>query len=49
MLDARRVRARLAEAHRDRDIAVTVLTADARWDSLRNDPRFQDIAERVGF
>ena len=38
----------LEKAYHERSLMVFVLKADARFDSLRSDPRFQDLLRRVG-
>jgi hypothetical protein len=40
--------ASLEKAYQDRDYRLRLLKADPVWDSLRSDPRFQDIHRRVG-
>jgi hypothetical protein len=32
----------------ERDVRVTQMRVDPRWDSLRTDPRFKRILQRVG-
>ncbi|MDQ6788508.1 MAG: FlgO family outer membrane protein [Acidobacteriota bacterium] len=39
----------LEKAYEDRDEGLTLLRVDARFDNLRDDPRFQDLLRRVGF
>lgn len=38
----------LERAYDERDIRLTFLKVDARWDNLRNEPRFQALAKRLG-
>ena len=38
----------LEKAYQDRDYRLRLLKAEPVWDSLRADPRFQDIQHRVG-
>jgi gamma-glutamylcysteine synthetase len=40
--------AQLEKACEDRDVRVTLLGVDPRWNSLRSDPRFQAILKRIG-
>jgi TolB-like protein/class 3 adenylate cyclase/Flp pilus assembly protein TadD len=39
----------LDKACDERDVRVTLLRVDPRWDSLRSDPHFKQILQRVGF
>jgi TolB-like protein/Flp pilus assembly protein TadD len=39
----------LEEARAARDVHMVFLTADAKWDSFRCDPRFRQLLERCGF
>lgn len=38
----------LERAYRERDIRLTFLDVDARWNNLRAEPRFQALAQRMG-
>ena len=38
----------LEKAYQDRSVNVPALRTDARFDSLRSDPRFQDLLRRIG-
>ncbi len=38
----------LERAHARRDIRMTFLKVDARWNNLRGEPRFQALAQRLG-
>lgn len=38
----------LERAYRERDIRLTFLDVDARWNNLRAQPRFQALAQRMG-
>ncbi|MBI2678876.1 MAG: protein kinase [Candidatus Koribacter versatilis] len=40
--------AALEQAYADRSMAMTFVTTDARFDSLRSDPRFQALLHRIG-
>lgn len=33
----------------EREVQITFIKIDARWDSLRNNPRFLTLIHRVGF
>ena len=39
----------LEKAYNERFWGMILLKTDPRWDSLRSDPRFQDLMRRVGF
>ena len=39
----------LAKGIEERDYWVFMLQVEPRWDSLRGDPRFQDMLHRVNF
>ncbi|HLE63696.1 MAG TPA: tetratricopeptide repeat protein, partial [Pyrinomonadaceae bacterium] len=39
----------LEKAYQNREPRITFLNADPKWNSLRDDPRFQDLVRRVGF
>jgi serine/threonine-protein kinase len=39
----------LEKAYQDRNIAMVNLRIDPGWDSLRDDPRFQDLLRRMNF
>ena len=41
--------ASLEKAYEERNEGLTFLKVDARYDNLRDDPRFQDLLRRVGF
>ncbi len=38
----------LEEAVEERDVRLTFLAVEPRWDVLRNDPRFRKVYDRVG-
>jgi DNA-binding winged helix-turn-helix (wHTH) protein/Tfp pilus assembly protein PilF len=38
----------LEQAYQDRDVRLTWLRVESKWDSLRSDPRFVDLQKRVG-
>ena len=38
----------LERAHEDHDVRIAFLKIDARWNNLRDEPRFQALAARVG-
>ena len=38
----------LEKAYKERFWGMILLKTDPRWDSLRSDPRFQDLMRRVG-
>lgn len=38
----------LEQAWNDRDLRLTFLKVDRRWDNLRGNPRFVDLAARLG-
>jgi len=38
----------LDKAYEEHDMWLSTLKADPKWDSLRSDPRFQDLLRRVG-
>lgn len=38
----------LEKAYEERDVRLTFLRTDPKWDSLRNDARFEDLVRRVG-
>jgi serine/threonine-protein kinase len=38
----------LERAHREHDIRLVWLSVDARWNPLRAEPRFRELAERMG-
>jgi hypothetical protein len=40
--------AQLEKACDDRDVRLTLLKVDPRWDSLRANPRFLAILKRIG-
>jgi len=39
----------LEKGYEDRDISMTFLKVEPRWDPYRDDPRFVDLLHRVGF
>ncbi len=39
----------LERAYQERDPKLVFLKVDAKWNNLREDPRFQDLLRRVGF
>jgi TolB-like protein/DNA-binding winged helix-turn-helix (wHTH) protein/Flp pilus assembly protein TadD len=39
----------LEKAYADRDISLTFIKVEPRWDPYRDDPRFVDLLHRVGF
>ncbi len=39
----------LEKAYQDRNIAMVFLSVNPTWDSLRDDPRFQDLVRRMNF
>ncbi len=39
----------LEKAYRERDVRLTFLKTDPKWDLLRTDARFAEILKRVGF
>jgi hypothetical protein len=39
----------LEKAYEDRDISLTFIKVEPRWDPYRDDPRFVDLFHRVGF
>ena len=39
----------LEKAFEDRDISLTFIKVEPRWDEYREDPRFADLLRRVGF
>jgi TolB-like protein/DNA-binding winged helix-turn-helix (wHTH) protein/tetratricopeptide (TPR) repeat protein len=39
----------LEKAYRDRDISLTFIKVEPRWDEYRAEPRFADLLRRVGF
>jgi len=39
----------LEKAYQDRNIAMVFLSVNPTWDSLRDDPRFQDLLRRMNF
>jgi len=39
----------LEKAYEDRDISLTFIKVEPRWDPYRDDPRFVDPFHRVGF
>lgn len=39
----------LEKAYEDRDISLTFIKVEPRWDPYRDDPRFVDLLHRVGF
>lgn len=39
----------LEKAFEDRDISLTFIKVEPRWDDYRTDPRFADLLRRVGF
>jgi hypothetical protein len=39
----------LEKAYRDRDISLTFIKVEPRWDEYRSEPRFADLLRRVGF
>ncbi len=39
----------LEKAYEERDVALIFLKVDPAYDSLRSDPRFQDLMRRMNF
>jgi serine/threonine-protein kinase len=39
----------LERAYEQRNVRMTYLKVEPKWDNLRDDPRFQDLLRRVGF
>jgi hypothetical protein len=39
----------LEKAYEDRDISLTFIKVEPRWNEYRTDPRFIDLLRRVGF
>ena len=39
----------LEKAYEDRDISLTFIKVEPRWDEYRIEPRFADLMRRVGF
>ncbi len=40
---------RIMKAVEERDVRLTLLKVDPRWDSFRSDPQFVAILKRIGF
>jgi serine/threonine-protein kinase len=38
----------LEKAYADRDVRLTFLKVEWKWDPVRSDPRFASLAQRVG-
>ncbi|MEJ7578885.1 MAG: tetratricopeptide repeat protein, partial [Pyrinomonadaceae bacterium] len=38
----------LEKAYEERDVRLTFLKVDPKWDSFRPDPRFADLLRRIG-
>jgi len=38
----------LERSLQEREVQITFIKIDTRWDELRTDPRFQEIMRRVG-
>ena len=38
----------LEKAYEERDVRLTLLKVDPKWDSFRSDPRFLSILKRIG-
>lgn len=39
----------LDKAYRDRDVRLSFLKVDPKWDRVRADPRFVSLVKRLGF